>query len=223
MVTASPRRPPVATTDTGVIVWLDYRRLLSWAVENDAVITVDRRVGEHIFEGQCIMRVWWDGELTKCDREHLNAAVGVRMERTLTQDVGFGLRQLVDIADRALSPGTNDPTTAVQSAQELHRVLRYLVTCDDPSPYIAEDGEGDIVGRQVRIVHRPQEIASLIEESVGEVHLYAKGSAQVPDALRNMVDDLLDATVPRYRPALERLRALLDEDGGDGDDRVDGP
>ena len=223
--TWSPRpgdaRQPVATTETGSIVWFDYRRLLNWATENDAVITVDRRVGEHIVEGQCVMRVWWDGELTEEDRKHLNAAVGVRMERTLTQDVGFGLRQLVDIADRALSPGTNDPTTAVQSVQELHRVLRYLVTCIEPSPYIAEDGGedgGDIMGRPVRIVHLPQEITTLIEESVTEVHLYAEGSAQVPQALRSMVEDLLDATVPRYRSTLERLRALLAEEAEESEE-----
>ncbi len=217
--TWSPRpgaaRQPMVTTGTGSIVWIDYRRLLHWATENDAVLTIDRCVGEHIIEGQCIMRIWWDGQLTEEDRAHLNAAVEVRMERTLIQDVGFGLRQLVDIAVRALSPGTNDPTTAVQSVQEIHRVLRYLVTCIEPSPYIAEDGggeDGDIVGRPVRIVHRPQEINTLIETSVAEVHLYAEGSAQVPEALRSMVEDLLTATVPRHQPTLERLQALLAED-----------
>lgn len=43
------------------------------------------------------------------------------------QEVGFGIRQLVDIAERALSPGINDPTTAVEVIHELHRVGRHLV------------------------------------------------------------------------------------------------
>ena len=212
--TWSPRpgteRRPVATTATGSIVWFDYGRLLAWATERDAVITIDRRVGEHIVEGQCIMRVWsgeaGDGlaDVTDGDVKALNAAVGVRMERSLTQDVGFGLRQLVDIVDRALSPGTNDPTTAVQAIQEIHRVLRYLVTCVEPSPYIAEPDM-----RTVRVVHRPQEVTALIEESIAEVHLYADGSAQVPGALRHLVADLREAGLDRYQPTLERLWTLL--------------
>lgn len=223
--TWSPRpgdpRTPVAGTQTGSVVWFDYRRILGWAADHDAVVTIDRSVGEHVIEGQCIMRVWWEGEeqeLEDGDRSLLNGAVGVRMERTLTQDVGFGLRQLVDIADRALSPGTNDPTTAVQAVQELHRVLRYLVTCVEPSPYIAADGDNGDVDQDVRVVHRPQEIIGLISESVAEVHHYAEGSAQVPDVLRAMIDDLLVATSDRYRPTLERLRTLVAEESEESDE-----
>lgn len=208
--TWSPRpgdpRQEVCTGRTGNIVWFDYRRLLAWAAENDAVVTIDRSVGEFIVEGQCIMRVWREGEVSDRDCTQLNDAVGVRLERTMTQDVGFGVRQLVDIADRSLSPGTNDPTTTVQAIQELHRVLRYLVTCVEPSPYIADE-EGD-----VRVVHRPQEITGFIDESLGEILNYAEGQAQVPGVMRDMVEDLLIASVDRYRPTLERWRARLAEE-----------
>jgi len=202
-------REPVASTETGSIVWFNYQRVLDWAADNDAVVTIDRSVGEYVVAGQDILRVWWDGELSEEDRSLLIDAVGVRMERTMTQDVGFGLRQLVDIADRALSPGTNDPTTAVQAVHELHRVLRYLVTCSDPSPYIADDDATVDRESSVRVVHRPQEIATLVEESIAEVHHYSGGSAQVPEALRAMVDDLLVAGVEKYRPTLERCRELV--------------
>lgn len=49
-------------------------------------------------------------------------------ERTITDDVGFGFRLLVDIAENALSPGVNLPTTAVQCIDQLHDLLRRLVT-----------------------------------------------------------------------------------------------
>lgn len=190
-------------------MWFNYQRVLDWAANNEAVVTIDRSVGEYVVAGQDILRVWWDGELSEEDRSLLIDAVGVRMERTMTQDVGFGLRQLVDIADRALSPGTNDPTTAVQAVHELHRVLRYLVTSSDPSPYIADDDATVDRESSVRVVHRPQEIATLVEESIAEVHHYSGGSAQVPEALRAMVDDLLVAGVEKYRPTLERCRELV--------------
>lgn len=216
--TWSPRpgdpRQEVCTGQTGNIVWFDYQKLLSWASENDAVVTIDRSVGEFIVEGQCIMRVWGEGEVTDKDCTVLNDAVGVRLERTMTQDVGFGVRQLVDIADRSLSPGTNDPTTTVQAIQELHRVLRYLVTCVEPSPYIADD-EGE-----VRVVHRPQEIVGFLDDAIAEILNYAEGQAQVPEVMRTMVDDLLVASAERYRPALRRWQKKLAEDTvGTEDDR----
>ena len=59
----------------------------------------------------------------------------------MTQDAAFGFRQLVDIGERALSPGTNDPTTAVQALDELHDLLRRLAVRSFPSPVrLDEDG-----------------------------------------------------------------------------------
>lgn len=179
---------------------------MTWAKGNDAVVTIDRSVGEFIVEGQCIMRVWREEEVTEKDCSTLNSAVSVRLERTMTQDVGFGIRQLVDIADRALSPGTNDPTTTVQAIQQLHRVLRHLVTCVEPSPYIVDD-DG-----QVRVVHRPQEITAFIDDALNEILAYAEGQAQVPGVMRTMVDDLLSASIDCYRPVLRRWSTRLWED-----------
>lgn len=51
------------------------------------------------------------------------AALHAGVERTATQDVGYGLRQLTDVAIRALSPGINDPTTAVHALQSCTAVL----------------------------------------------------------------------------------------------------
>jgi uncharacterized membrane protein len=55
------------------------------------------------------------------------AAVG-----TMEQDLAFGFRQLTDIAERALSPAVNDPTTAVQAIDVLHDLLRALATRSGP-------------------------------------------------------------------------------------------
>ena len=71
------------------------------------------------------------------------------------QEVGFGIRQLVDIAERALSPGINDPTTAVEVIHELHRVGRHLVQRSAPSPYVVDSED------VVRLVHRPKRIEDL--------------------------------------------------------------
>lgn len=162
--------------------------------------------GDFLVEGQPLLRVWWDGELSDRDRRVLHSAIEVRTERELHQDVAFGLRQLVDIADRALSPGINDPATAAQCVQEIHRIFRYLVTVIEPSPYIADDD-----GR-VRVVHQPQRIADMLYEVIREIHLYGADSAMIPRLLRTMVEDLVTAAADHSLPAVERARGILDDE-----------
>nr|WP_304503862.1 DUF2254 family protein [Corynebacterium lemuris] len=208
----SPRpgdpRAEVLADRHGSLVWINYRKLVAWATEQEAVITVDRPVGDFLVEGQPLLRVWWDGELSDRDRRILRAAVEVRTERELEQDLAFGFRQLVDIADRALSPGINDPVTAVQCVHEIHRVFRYLVTATEPSPYIADD-DG-----QVRVVHQPPRIADMLYGVIREIGLYGADSAMIPELLRDMVQDLETVANETYLPALERGRELLGQVDG---------
>ncbi|WP_248622599.1 DUF2254 domain-containing protein [Corynebacterium halotolerans] len=207
--TWSPRpgdpREEIPADSHGSLVWVDYRKLVSWAEEHEAVITVDRRVGDYLVAGQPLLRVWGgDRELSDRDRKALCAAVEVRAERELRQDLAFGFRQLADIADRALSAGVNDPATAVRCIHEIHRVFRYLVTTVEPSPYIAGDD------RRVRVVHQSQHITEMLDEVIREIHHYGAGSAMIPDQLRSMLDDLAGVSADTYLPALERGRELLD-------------
>lgn len=214
----SPRpgdpRQEVRSDRHGSLVWINYRKLLSWAMEHEAVITVDRSIGDFLIEGQPLLRVWWDGELSDRDVRVLRSAVQVRTERELHQDLAFGLRQLVDIADRALSPSINDPATAAQCVQEIHRVFRYLVTVTEPSPYIA-DADG-----QVRVVHHPQRIGDMLYEVVREIHFYGSDSMMIPKLLDTMVEDLSTVATGHARPAVERTRGILNT-GADEDANSD--
>ena len=89
-------------------------------------------VGDYVVENTPIAW-WWPDEsaqagarVTKRLGEHLIAAVLVGSERTLLQDAAFGMRQLVDIALKALSPAINDPYTAVMSVERLTSLLAAL-------------------------------------------------------------------------------------------------
>jgi uncharacterized membrane protein len=56
----------------------------------------------------------------------LRRSIELGPERVLRRDPAFGFRIIVDIAIRALSPGINDPTTAVLAVDQLHHLLRLL-------------------------------------------------------------------------------------------------
>ncbi len=87
---------------------VDGHRLASLARRHNAVLEMLPSVGDFVPEGAPLFRVLGgDGQIS--DRE-VTELVALGIERTMQQDVVFGLRQLVDIAERALSPAVNDPT-----------------------------------------------------------------------------------------------------------------
>jgi uncharacterized membrane protein len=102
------------------------------AHELDAVVRLRPTVGAQVAEGTTLAWMWSrDGRPAERDvlerwGRAVHAHVHLGRERTMQQDVAFGLRQLVDIAVKALSPGVNDPATAVDALGHLARVLSLL-------------------------------------------------------------------------------------------------
>lgn len=194
-----------ATGRHGHLISVDGPALVALAREADVVVVVSLHVGAFVLPGQPLAQCW-GGRLDDQQAERLRQALTVGTERTLLQDPGFGIRQLVDIAERALSPGVNDPTTAVQAINELHRVLRTLVQRTAPSPYLV-DADG-----AVRVVHPAPDVSSLLALAVEEIAHYGKGSVQVPRRLLVMLDDLATCALPQHRPSLAQVEGLLKAD-----------
>lgn len=181
---------------------VDLPRLVALAHQHDGVLVLERPLGVFTTRGQVLATFWgddWDDAASGA----VNRAVRLASERSLRQDVTFGFRQLVDIGDRALSPGTNDPTTATQVIDELHRLLRELVQRVSPSPYVADE-HGN-----VRVVAHATDAGDLLRLAVEEIAHYGKDSRQVPRRLASMLDDLAVVSLPRYQGTIAELRASL--------------
>jgi uncharacterized membrane protein len=123
-------------------------------------------------------------------------AIAMDTERTMEQDLAFGFRQLIDIAERALSPAVNDPTTAVQAIDVLHDLLRALATRSVP-PGCWRGADG-----QPRLIVPQYQFADFLELAVGEVWHYGAEAAQVAARMARMLEDLESAALPCYRPAI---------------------
>ena len=128
----------VEAPQAGVVLRVDDDVLLALAEDSGSTLRLLRAVGEFVPTGAPLIAVHGQ-RLPGEDR--LRRAVHLGTERSMEEDVGFGLRQLVDIAERALSPGVNDPTTAVQVIDQVHDLLRRLVTRPlRPRSRLARDG-----------------------------------------------------------------------------------
>jgi uncharacterized membrane protein len=102
----------VKATHSGYLQFIRLRSLVRFAEQADAVISLNHRPGHFIVEGQLIGTVWPPEAATRVN-EALGRAHITGPYRTLTQDVSFGIDQLVEIAIRALSPAVNDTFTAM--------------------------------------------------------------------------------------------------------------
>lgn len=109
----------------GFVQAVDRGRLARWAGDAGAVVRVDVVPGDHVLAEQPMARVW-GADPDEVDAGRVAAAVLVGHERTPDEDPAYGLVQLVDVALRALSPGVNDPTTAVHAVGHLSSLLASL-------------------------------------------------------------------------------------------------
>lgn len=182
----------VLSESTGYLQHYDYEHLLSTADANDLTVRMLVPMGAYLNKGQPIARIWTaSGE--EVDLE--SAGRGIRSafvtgsERTLNADLPLGIRQIADIALKALSPGINDPTTATQALDRLSDILiaagrksppeRILYVDDRPAvflPRIGFDELTSIAFTQIRhygktdlvvmlhLTHTIERVAALVQE-----------------------------------------------------------
>lgn len=111
-------------------------------------------------------------------------AVCTGFERTAAQDVGYGLRQLTEVAVRALSPGINDPTTAVHALSHSSALLCELAS-RDLAPRLLRDEEG-----AVRVVLRGPDRVDLLELAVTPPRRYGAAAPFVLARLSSLLGEL---------------------------------
>lgn len=136
------------------------------------------------------------------------AAVTTGPTRTMSEDGGYGVRQLVDIALRALSPGINDPTTAQDAILHLGTVLVARLS-EPPMPTAYEDDDG-------RCLLAPQAMSDieLAELAMTELRAIAAGNPTVCGYLFELLGDVIDAArsagagEERVAPFAEQARLL---------------
>ena len=135
------------------------------------------------------------------DDRDLQQSIAIGPERTPEQDPAFAFRIIVDIAEKALSPAINDPTTAVLAIDQVHHLLRSVGLRDLDTGQVRDE-----TGR-LRLVYRTPDWEDLVGLAVTEIRHCGKDSIQIARRMRAMLEDLI-RVVPEERAV--RLREELD-------------
>lgn len=205
-----PRAVPVPARPSGYVQFVHVERLLAAAVADEVNVRLQPRVGEHIVAGTPLAWIWPvspDGPVPTPEAfaGPLNAAVRIGFERTLEQDPGLGLRQLVDVACKALSPAVNDPYTAIQAVERLSTLYAVLATRPVGS-LVARD---PVAGVMVAIPARS--FSELLALGVGLIRRYGPAEPTVVQALLRLLSTVLAASTddPDRWSAIEGQADLL--------------
>jgi uncharacterized membrane protein len=187
VVRATPPEPPVWAVAvpayrSGYVQTQHSGPLLAAAEEHDVVAVIVPMVGEHVIGGAPLAWVWRTSpEQPAVDPATFAApvhdAVRIGFERTAEQDVALGVRQLADIAVKALSPAINDPYTAIQALEHVSVVLAALASRPLGSVHRHDDAG------VLRVVVPGRDLAYFVELATGQVRRYGANEPRVARAL----------------------------------------
>jgi uncharacterized membrane protein len=163
---------PVPATETGYVQTVDVETLLSFATTRRVSVRVERGAGEFAAEGKPIVSVLSPSKPCADDVKALNAAFAVGNYRTAEQDPAFGIRQLVDIALKALSPGINDTTTAVNCIDYLGFILSRLASRRLEARRVC-GGDGH------RVILKEVSFEKFADEALNQIRQNAAGNVSV--------------------------------------------
>lgn len=164
---------PVGAPEDGYLQLIDADALMALASEEDLLLRLERRPGHYLVEGQAMVMVWPGERLTDDLVDQLRHAFVLGNQRTASQDVEFSFRQLVEIAVRALSPGINDPFTAIACVDRLGSALCRLARRDMPSP-LRFDGDG-----RLRLVAPGPAFAEIVDTAFSQIRQSARSNPVV--------------------------------------------
>ena len=182
-----------------VLQAVDVAGLAATAAGRDCWVELRIAVGEHAGPATLVAMVHGDARSALTD-EDVHAHLLFGSERTLLQDPGFGFRQLVDTASRALSPAINDPTTAVQALLRIEDLLTRVIDHPDPTGWYT-DATGVV---RVRLVEPG--FVRLATLGLSEILHYGNRAPQIVRALIAVCNDLAGVAVDDRQAFFEQFR-----------------
>lgn len=215
--TPPARALDVTAPSSGFLTSFDEAELLSAAIEADAHLVIEGHPGSSLVEGVPIGAAWsahdvLDDEAFERLQAAVHCAIRVGYERTAAQDVGYGLRQLTDVTNKALSPGINDPTTAIHALGHISAILCQLAHRDLSSIVLRDDED------RVRVVLKRPSFAEVVDVAITQPRRYGSSDPQVMLRLFRLLEELawhVEGKSPVH-VQLQRLRATVA--GSDFDD-----
>jgi uncharacterized membrane protein len=202
---AAGERRTICADHSGVVVHVDVEGMVEVAARAGCVLRLRPALGDFVPAGAALVVV--EGDAPALADDDVRRCIVLALERLLDQDLAYGFRMLVDIAERSLSDSRfQDPTTAVQAIDRLHDCLRQMARRPLPT------GRYTDASGVVRLVVPVMDWEAYVRLAFEEVRQAGARSPQVSRRLVSALEDLRTVALPERVPALDRQLALLTAD-----------
>jgi uncharacterized membrane protein len=192
----------VAARESGVVTMIGAQALVREAQRADCVLELVPALGAFVPANGTLFIV--HGDPDELDENELFSALSLKLERTLDEDLAYGMRLLVDIAERSLSDSPfQDPTTAVQAIDRLHDILRQLARRPLPDGRVHDD-DGEI-----RLLVKTMSWEDYVHLAFVEIRLVGAASPQVSRRMVAALTDLRRVALPERIDVLDEQLELL--------------
>ena len=199
----------IAADSDGYVQSIGGDVLMRIAAKNDLVLRIAARPGAFVTKGACVIAAYPKAKVSDKIDEELRGAVVIGRDRTPYQDLEFAIRRIVELAQRSLSPGINDPTTALYCIDRLGQVLGRLADRDIPSP-MRFDQSG-----QLRVLTEVIDLGAVTRRAVAAIARYGMTDADVVTQLVETLAKLEESFPLPARVVVAELREqVLRESGG---------
>lgn len=192
----------------GYVTGIDFKDLVEAADGCDAMVRVYRGPGFFVTEGEAIAQVQSTGKLEEDVVDELQDAWSFSSQRTLENDPGYGLRQLVDVALKALSPGVNETTTGVMCINWIGVMLVRMSGRRLPPQILSSE-------KNIRVLTNAPRMGDFIALGFDQIRQNGSGNVAVLERLLEVLLTLANSVGARacQQPVLRQadaIEAMLD-------------
>jgi uncharacterized membrane protein len=182
--------------------------LLEYAVENKILIKMRRGIGQFAGRDTTLAEIAsdteavnWEIKINKEKIEDINDFFSLDRHRTIEQDAGFGIRQIVDIALKALSPGVNDTTTAINCIDNLGEIVGEIARRKMPAKVRSKD---DVP----RVIVVAPDFEDYVETAFDQIRISGKANFAIFERLLTTIMFVAECTTDKTRR--DALRKQID-------------
>jgi uncharacterized membrane protein len=180
-------------------------------MEEDVVLRLERTPGHYVVAERPLVLIWPGERATDKLIAQIRCAFTLGNERTPRQDIEFTINQLVEIAVRALSPGMNDPYTAIVCVDNLGSALSRLAQREMPSPYRHDKQD------KLRLIAQAVSFPMIADAAFNQIRQDARSSAAVTIRLLETIAMVAEFSHrAEDRAALQRHAEMINRGASEG-------
>lgn len=187
----------VKSPKSGYVQYIDNLALIKIIAKQDAFLELNHRPGSFLVTGKEIAVLHFKTNMEKDVLENITNQFIIEKTKTSQQDLEFSIHQMVEIADRALSPGINNPYTAINCIDNLTTAMCYLAQAKFPSKYHFDE-EGNL-----RIIADELDFEGVLDAVFNQIRQYSEGSTAVIIRLMEALITIYEFTIKEnYKKAV---------------------